>query len=144
MASGNLLLPLPRLQRNRRAYNFAGLGIEAPIVRRGWLRPPVQLFQPLSHLHPRRFTSITTFAVWAVEFQEGQQVALPTWLVHNPTSGFESIASKRAPAASSGGNCTSERRTYYATQRGCGFQQNWVKSRCVEMPEGSLATHGIE
>ena len=32
-----------------------------------------------------------------------------------PTSGFGSIASKRAPAAPSGGNCSSERRTYYAT-----------------------------
>jgi len=81
MASSNLLLLLH--QRNRRAYNFSGLRIEAPdchsmIAMRARLRPPVQLFQPPSHRLSVLFRSITTFAVWAVEFQEGQQVALPT------------------------------------------------------------------
>jgi hypothetical protein len=48
-----------------------------PIFEQTQLRPPAQLVQSLSNLIPRRFTSITTFAVWAVEFHEGQQVALP-------------------------------------------------------------------
>jgi hypothetical protein len=84
--SGNLLLL--RLQRNRRTYNFSELGIEdphclsmIPIVERTRLCPPAQLVQSLSNLIPRRFTSITTFAVWAVEFQEGQQVASQ---IHDP------------------------------------------------------------
>jgi hypothetical protein len=42
------------------------------------LRPPIQLFQPLSHLLSVLFRSITTFAVRTVDSQEGQQVALPT------------------------------------------------------------------
>ena len=71
-------LPLLRLQRSRlTCNNFAGLGIEdrhylmIPMVERTWLRPPVQLFQPLSHRIPMRFVNITTFTVWAVESQEG-------------------------------------------------------------------------
>jgi len=48
------------------------------ILERTRLRPPAQLFQPLSHLIPARFASITMFTVWAVDSQEGQQVAGPT------------------------------------------------------------------
>jgi hypothetical protein len=51
-------------------YNFAGLGIEdlqnlsmIAIVWRIRLRPPVQLFQPLSHFIPARFTNIAMFTV---------------------------------------------------------------------------------
>ena len=69
---------LLRLQRNRCTDNFAGLGLEDPIVERMRLRPPIQLFQPLSHLLSVLFRSITTFAVRTVDSQEGQQVALPT------------------------------------------------------------------
>ena len=42
------------------------------ILERTRLRPPTQLFQPLSHLIPARFASLTTFTVWAVDSQEGQ------------------------------------------------------------------------
>jgi hypothetical protein len=42
------------------------------IVERTRLRPPVQLFQPLSHVIPVYFASITTFTVWAVDSQKGQ------------------------------------------------------------------------
>jgi hypothetical protein len=45
------------------------------IVWRIRLRPPVQLFQPLSHFIPARFTNIAMFTVWTVDSQEGQQVA---------------------------------------------------------------------
>jgi len=55
-----------------------------PIVGGMRERPPIQLFQSLSHLLSVLFTIIATFAVWAVEFQEGQQVAFPTSLVHDP------------------------------------------------------------
>jgi hypothetical protein len=48
------------------------------ILERTRLRPPTQLFQPLSHLIPGRFASITMFTVWAVDSQEGQQRADPT------------------------------------------------------------------
>jgi hypothetical protein len=50
-----------------------------PIFERTRLRPLGQLFQSLSKLFPGRFASIpTTFTVWAVDSQEGQQVADPT------------------------------------------------------------------
>jgi hypothetical protein len=65
-------------QRNRRACNFARLGIEDPIVGRMRLRPPVQLFQPPSHLLSVLFTNIAKFTVRMLDSQEGQQVALPT------------------------------------------------------------------
>jgi hypothetical protein len=38
-------------------------------------RPPVQLFQPLSHLNSVLFTSIAGFTIWTVDSQQGQQVA---------------------------------------------------------------------
>lgn len=89
-------LPLLRLQRSRlTCNNFAGLGIEdrhylmIPMVERTWLRPPVQLFQPLSHRIPMRFVNITTFTVWAVESQEGQQGAFH---VQNPPRESRSIS----------------------------------------------------
>jgi hypothetical protein len=51
-------------------YNFAGLGIEdlhnlsmIAIVWRIRLRPPIQLFQPFSHLKPALFTSFAMFTV---------------------------------------------------------------------------------
>src|SRR5208282_6416822 len=80
---------LPLRQRNRRTcYDFPGLGIEdlhylsmIPIVERTRLRPPVQLFQPLSHLISARFTRIAMFTVWTVDFQKGQQVASQ---IHDP------------------------------------------------------------
>jgi hypothetical protein len=52
-----------------------------PVVERTRLRPPVQLFQPLSHLNSVRFASIALFTVWALDSQEGQQVASQ---VHDP------------------------------------------------------------
>ena len=55
-----------------------------PILERTRLRRPAQLFKPLSHFPPARFASITVFTVWAVDSQEGQQVADPTSQVHNP------------------------------------------------------------
>jgi hypothetical protein len=72
----NLLLLLR--QRNRRAYNFAGLGIEDPIVGGMRKRLPTQLFQSLSHLLSVLFTGIARLTVRMVNSQEGQQVALPT------------------------------------------------------------------
>ena len=36
---------------------------------------PTQLFQPLSQLIPGRFANIAMFTVWAVDSQEGQQMA---------------------------------------------------------------------
>ena len=126
MASCNLLLLL-RLQRNRRTYNLAGLGIKDPIVERTRLRPPIQFFQPPSHLLSVLFTSIAKFTVWMVDSQEGQQVALQ---IHDPPRrGIQSIHTT--------GSCVPRRElifeaaTYYATRRGYGFQQNWVKSRCT-------------
>src|SRR6266849_1522936 len=73
-ALSNLLLLL-RLQRNRRTrHNFAGLGIEdlhylsmILIVERPPLLPPAQLFHPLSHFNPPRFTSIAMFTVRTVD-----------------------------------------------------------------------------
>jgi len=92
LASSNLLLLLR--QRNRRAYNFAGLGIESPhylsmisTVERTRLRPPAQLVQPLSNLVSARFTSIA-ITVWAVDSQEGQQGASQ---VHDPPRRIQAI-----------------------------------------------------
>ena len=65
-------------QRNRRTYNFAGLGIEDRIVERTRLRPPAQLFQPLLHLNSVLFTGIAEFTVRMLDSQEGQEEALPT------------------------------------------------------------------
>ena len=48
------------------------------ILERMRLRPPTQLFQPLSHFIPERFASITMFTVGAVDSQEGQQISDPT------------------------------------------------------------------
>ena len=98
LASSNPL-PLLRLQRNRRAcYNFAGLGIEdphylsmIPIVKRTRLRPPVQLFQTLSHLNSVLFTSLAMFTVGMVDSQEGQQGASQ---VHDPPRRIRSFASR--------------------------------------------------
>jgi len=42
------------------------------LVERTRRRPPVQLFQAVSHLIPARFMSIAVFTVWAVDSQEGQ------------------------------------------------------------------------
>jgi len=53
------------------------------IAMRTRLRPPIQFFQPPPHRLSVLFTFVAKFTVWAVEFQEGQQVALPTWLVHD-------------------------------------------------------------
>ena len=55
-----------------------------PILERIRLRPPTQLFKPISHLTPAHFANITMFTLWAVDSQDGQQVAHPTSQVHNP------------------------------------------------------------
>jgi hypothetical protein len=114
MALSNLLLL--RLHRNRRTcYNLAGLGIEdlhylsmIAIVERTRLRPPAQLFQPLSHLIPAHFASITTFTVWTVDSQEGQQVAHPISLVHDPPRRIRVI--RLSGCCVPWGNCSSGRR----------------------------------
>jgi hypothetical protein len=61
------------------------------IVERTCPRPPVQLFQPLSHLNSILFTSIAKFTVWTVDSQEGQQVAFQ---IHNPPRRIQSIRLK--------------------------------------------------
>ena len=108
-----LCRPLLRHQRNRRTYNFTGLGIEflhypsmISIGVRIRQRPPVQLFQPLSHLNSVLFTSIADFTIWTVESQQGQQVASQ---IHDKPRGIQFIR-LRTCCASSGGNCFSKRR----------------------------------
>jgi hypothetical protein len=67
--------PLPRLQRRGQGYNFAWFGIEGSrYLRRTWLHPPVQFFQPLSHFHSVLITS-TILTVRMMDFQQGQQIA---------------------------------------------------------------------
>jgi hypothetical protein len=110
LALGSLLF---RLQRSRPTYHFAGLVIEdlpylsmIPIVGGMWLRPPVQFFQPLSHLISTHFTNIARFAAWAVDSQEGQQVAFQ---IHDPPRRIQVIRLREC-CGSTGGNCSSKRR----------------------------------
>jgi hypothetical protein len=54
------------------------------IPERKGLRPPTQLFKPISHLTPAHFVNITMFTIWVVDSQDRQQGADPTSQVHNP------------------------------------------------------------
>src|ERR1035441_8935477 len=127
LALSNLLLLLR--QRNRRTcYNFCGLGIEDPFVERTRLCPPIQFFQPPSHLNSVLFTGIAMFTVRMLDFQEGQKVTLQ---IHDPPRrGIQSIRTM--------GCCVPRRElifeaaAYYATRCACGFQQKWV-SPCTEI-----------
>ena len=60
-----------------------------------------------------------------------------------PTSGFGSIASKRAPAASSGGNCFLERRTYYATRENVDFNKIGLNLDARSTPVSPLTSPPI-
>jgi len=62
-----------------------------PLVGRTCPRPPVQLFQPLSHLKSILFTSIAKFTLWTVDSQEGQQVASQ---IHDRPRGIQSLRLK--------------------------------------------------
>jgi hypothetical protein len=103
----------------RTCHNFTGLGIDDPhylfmisIVGGMPLRPPAQLFQPLSHLNSIFFTSIAKFTVWTVDSQEGQQVAS---YLHDHLAGCSPFASRRA-APQVAGTALRRGATYYATR----------------------------
>ena len=75
-------LPLLRQWNGLACYNFARHGSEDLhnlslnlLFEQTWLRPPVQLCQPFSHLNPVLFTSFAMFTVWTVDSQKGRQVA---------------------------------------------------------------------
>lgn len=97
----------------RTCYNFAGLGVEdphylsmIPMVERMRLRPPVQLFQPPSHLLSVFFRSIARFTVRMLDSQEGQQVASNV-AGSRPHLGIQVI--RLRGCCVHGGNCSSER-----------------------------------
>jgi hypothetical protein len=102
-------------------------------------RPPVQLFQPPSHLNPVLFTSIADFTIWTVDSQQGQQVASQ---IHDKPRGIQFIR-LRACCASSGGNCFSKRREYYGTRSGCRFNKIGLTSRSLTSPQPAnvLSSH---
>ena len=137
---------LLRHQRNRRTYNCTGLGIEflhypstISIGVRIRQRPPVQLFQPLSHLNSVLFTSIAGFTIWTVESQQGQQVASQ---IHDEPRGIQFIR-LRACCTSSGGTAFRRGVTYYGTRSGCRFNKIGLTSRSLTSPQPAnvLSSH---
>ena len=102
-------------------------------------RPPVQLFQPLSHLNSVLFTSIAGFTIWTVESQQGQQVASQ---IHDKPRGIQFIR-LRACCASSGGTVFRRGVAYYGTRTGCRFNKIGLTSRSLASPQPAkvLSSH---
>jgi hypothetical protein len=119
--------PLPRLQRRGQGYNFAWFGIEGSrYLRRTWLHPPVQFFQPLSHFHSVLITS-TILTVRMMDFQQGQQGAsqFHRHLAEN------SVHFDHTGRCVQGGELTfEEAASHYPTRCGYRFQKICLHFRC--------------
>jgi hypothetical protein len=92
-----------------------------PMVERMRLRPPIQFFQPLSHINSVLFASIAMLTVRLVDSQEGQQAA-------SQVHGRPRRIGARSPHErwfSTGGNYSSERREALCHTMRESFQQNW-------------------
>ena len=92
-----------------------------PIAERMRLRPPVQLFQTLSHLNSVLFTSSAKFTVRMVNSQQGRQIASQ---IHDPPRRI-GVIRLRECCVSTGGNYSSERREALCHTMRESFQQNW-------------------
>src|ERR1022692_1061400 len=103
------------------------------------LRPPVQLFQPLSHLKSILFTSIENFTIWTVDSQQGQQAASQT---HDKPRGYNLFTSGHADPQVAG-TVVRKGVTDYGIRQGCRFTKFGLTSRSVTSLNGPTVSRSF-